>query len=124
MIAEASRQAEKQEQTVPDAEVTSSLEDVPFETPPNYDDKNPESGTATPEDTTSGAESVGDKPQVQVTETAQGEEQAQAQDSDLPSCGKCKGPLSFPCWYCVECEGQLSSDALHILGVVVDAFFR
>ncbi|KAI0298350.1 hypothetical protein B0F90DRAFT_1669084 [Multifurca ochricompacta] len=30
-----------------------------------------------------------------------------AEDSDLPSCGKCKGRLSFPCWYCIACEDNL-----------------
>ena len=158
MIAEASQQTEKQEQTVPDAEAASSPEEVPSETPSKDDDKRPENGAATPEDTTSGAEDVEDKPraqeketsqsaenvtaaledtasgaegvedkpQVQEEEVSQGGEQAQAQDqgSDVPSCGNCKGALSFPCWYCVKCEGQLSSDARHILGVVVDAFFR
>jgi hypothetical protein len=27
-------------------------------------------------------------------------------DSDSPSCGKCRGRLSFPCWYCIYCKGQ------------------
>ena len=30
----------------------------------------------------------------------------QTQDSDLPTCGKCNGPLSFPCWYCIVCQGR------------------
>ena len=30
----------------------------------------------------------------------------QPQESDSPSCGKCKGRLSFPCWYCIYCKGQ------------------
>ncbi|KAI0265430.1 hypothetical protein BC834DRAFT_879420 [Gloeopeniophorella convolvens] len=25
----------------------------------------------------------------------------------LPTCGKCNGPLAFPCWYCVHCEDDL-----------------
>ena len=116
MIAEASQQAE----------AALSPEDVQFKTPSKDDDKQPENGTAAPEDTMSGAESLEDKPQVQEKEALQGAEQAQAQDqdSDLPSCGNCKGPLSFPCWYCIKCKGQHSSDALHILGAFVDAFFR
>jgi hypothetical protein len=28
------------------------------------------------------------------------------QDQDLPTCGQCKGSLSFPFWYCIFCEGQ------------------
>ena len=31
--------------------------------------------------------------------------QVQDQDKDLPTCGNCKGRLSFPCWYCIFCEG-------------------
>jgi hypothetical protein len=31
---------------------------------------------------------------------------SQPKVSDLPTCGKCKGHLSFPCWYCIVCEGQ------------------
>ncbi|KAF8273627.1 hypothetical protein EI94DRAFT_1563512, partial [Lactarius quietus] len=85
-IAEAAQQLpEKQEQIVPDVEAASSPEDSPSETPPKDDDKPQENGTTASEDTTSGAEG----------------------DSDLPSCGKCKGPLSFPCWYCVNCEDDL-----------------
>jgi hypothetical protein len=99
-IAEASPQiSEKPSQTVPDAE------DIPSETPPKDDDKL-ENG-ATPEDSTTGPEGIEDKPHEQENETPQSVEQAQSQDqdNDLPSCGTCKGPLSFPCWYCVKCEG-------------------
>jgi hypothetical protein len=31
--------------------------------------------------------------------------QNQVQDESLPTCGKCKGRLSFPFWYCIFCEG-------------------
>ena len=31
--------------------------------------------------------------------------QAQPQNGDLPTCGKCNGALSFPFWYCTLCEG-------------------
>jgi hypothetical protein len=30
----------------------------------------------------------------------------QPQDSDSLSCDKCRVRLSFPCWYCIYCEGQ------------------
>jgi hypothetical protein len=30
----------------------------------------------------------------------------QPQDSKSLSCDKCRGRLSFPCWYCIYCEGQ------------------
>ena len=29
----------------------------------------------------------------------------QVQDENLPTCGKCKGSLSFPFWYCIFCKG-------------------
>ena len=32
--------------------------------------------------------------------------QDQVQDPGLPNCGNCKGPLSFPFWYCIFCEGE------------------
>jgi hypothetical protein len=32
----------------------------------------------------------------------------QDQDQDLPTCGNCKGSLSFPFWYCTFCEGWVS----------------
>jgi hypothetical protein len=30
----------------------------------------------------------------------------QGKDTDLPTCGNCNGPLSFPFWHCIYCEGQ------------------
>jgi hypothetical protein len=140
-IAEVSQQRQgKEEQTVPDAETVPSPEDIPSETLPEND--KPENGpAAAPEDTTSGSEGVGhtlaapedttsgaegveekgveDTPQEPEQEAPQSAEQAKEQDGDLPSCGQCKGALTFPCWYCVKCEGQLSlisSDALRIFG--------
>ena len=32
--------------------------------------------------------------------------QAESQNGDLPTCGRCSGSLSFPFWYCIFCEGQ------------------
>ena len=32
-------------------------------------------------------------------------DETQLQGSDSPSCGKCMSRLSFPCWYCIYCEG-------------------
>ena len=29
-----------------------------------------------------------------------------AKDQGLPTCGQCKGGLSFPIWYCIFCEGR------------------
>ena len=31
--------------------------------------------------------------------------QNQVQDESLPTCVKCKGPLSFPFWFCIFCKG-------------------
>ena len=124
-IAEASQQPPEKQEGVPDAEAVSSTEDIPSEKPPKDDDKQPDNGTASEEET-SGTEGVKDKPQEQEKETPQSAEQVQApdQDNDLPSCGKCSGPLSFPCWYCIKCEGKLSLVALRILCAVPDNFFR
>ncbi|KAH9077795.1 hypothetical protein EDB83DRAFT_2548774 [Lactarius deliciosus] len=92
------------EDTKSGTEAASTPKDVPSETPPK--DDNPANGPDTPEDAKSGAQGIEDTPQEQQ-ETPQSAEQAQARDSDLPSCGKCHGPLSFPCWYCVKCEDDL-----------------
>jgi hypothetical protein len=32
--------------------------------------------------------------------------QVQILDQSLPTCGKCKGPLSFPFWSCIFCKGK------------------
>jgi hypothetical protein len=126
-VSEQTREKEeqtKEDQTVPDAETAPSPEDIPSETPLEDDKPLAENGSAVPEDTTSGtegvehtpaapedtttgAEVVEDTPQKLEQGTSQGAEQAKEQDSDLPSCGQCKGPLSFPCWYCVKCEDDL-----------------
>ena len=141
-IAETSQETqddENEEQTVPDAETAPSPENIASETPP--EDTKPENGAAAsedtasetesvsvepssapPEDTTSGAEGAEGTPQEQEQETPQGSEQAEEQDSDLPLCGQCKGRLTFPCWYCVKCEGQFSSSALRILGATAEDF--
>ena len=124
-IAEASHQSPEKQEGVPDAEVVSSPEEIPSETLLKGGEKQPENGAAASEDTTSGAEGVEDKPQEQEQETPQSAEQAQDPDQDnkLPLCGNCNGRLSFPCWYCVKCEGKPSSDSLRILGAVPDTFF-
>ena len=36
---------------------------------------------------------------------AQRPTEVQTQNEDLPTCGNCKGRLSFPCWYCIFCDG-------------------
>jgi hypothetical protein len=32
--------------------------------------------------------------------------QVQVLDQSLPTCGKCKGGLSFPFWFCIVCKGK------------------
>ncbi|KAI0265555.1 hypothetical protein BC834DRAFT_987866 [Gloeopeniophorella convolvens] len=41
-----------------------------------------------------------------VQETPQAETAA-SQDDDVPTCGRCKKPVSLPCWYCIFCEDDL-----------------
>ncbi|KAI9464116.1 hypothetical protein BJY52DRAFT_1166045 [Lactarius psammicola] len=48
---------------------------------------------------------VGDTSQDPSGENSQGK--TQPRYSDPPSCGKCMGRLSFPCWYCTKCEDNL-----------------
>ena len=49
----------------------------------------------------------GDKPDdVEVEDkVARDARQNPVPDENLPTCGKCKGQLSFPFWYCIFCEG-------------------
>ena len=47
-------------------------------------------------------------------ETIPDAEQGQDQDQDLPTCGKCKGSLSFPFWYCIFCRGQSQRPLLYL----------
>ena len=39
------------------------------------------------------------------SKTPRNARQDQVWDESLPSCGKCKGRLSFPFWFCIFCEG-------------------
>ena len=38
--------------------------------------------------------------------TAREARQVQVLDQSLPTCGKCKGHLSFPFWFCIFCKGK------------------
>jgi hypothetical protein len=52
----------------------------------------------------------------------------QSQSGDLPTCGACDGPLSFPFWGCIFCKGQsldevvLSRVNTHVPSVLTDLF--
>jgi hypothetical protein len=50
-----------------------------------------------PDGTKAGSEEEGN--------TAQDAREGQVHNQNLPSCGKCKGRLSFPFWYCIFCKG-------------------
>jgi hypothetical protein len=52
----------------------------------------------TPNDTKDGSEVQG--------EMARDARENQVQQESLPTCGKCKGRLCFPFWYCIFCEGR------------------
>jgi hypothetical protein len=85
------------EETGPDEQKTSSFEPISTEMPGTSDkpeDVNP------PDDTKGGAEVEG--------KIARDTREDQVQDESLPTCGKCKGRLSFPFWYCIFCEGWWS----------------
>lgn len=85
--------------------------------------KMPSSPEPTPEETSSESEhgQRDDAPGDTTVETKDSEgtsqglkdenaqDGTQPQDSELPSCGKCKSRLSFPCWYCIYCEGMSGS---------------
>lgn len=64
------------------------------------DDKPVDFQTAT--DSEGGAE-VKDKAALESDAVQDGD---QDQDQKLPTCGRCKGGLSFPFWYCIFCEGR------------------
>ncbi|KAI9464119.1 hypothetical protein BJY52DRAFT_887705 [Lactarius psammicola] len=108
-IAESSQKlVEKDEEgkmTSPDAENPSSPEPIPEETPSEPEDGQLDDTPDAPYDTTVEAEE--DEGTSQSPREENPEDGTQPQDSDPPSCSKCKGRLSFPCWYCVYCEDNL-----------------
>lgn len=56
------------------------------------------------------SEEAGDEAGVETASDTSEPEDSQAssqtQSGELPTCGKCKGKLSFPLWYCIFCKGQ------------------
>jgi hypothetical protein len=81
------------EETGPDGQKTSSLGSTPTEMPATSG--KPDDVLSPPDGTKCGAES----------KTGRDTREDQVQDESLPMCGKCKGRLSFPFWYCIFCEG-------------------
>jgi hypothetical protein len=92
------------EVTGPDTKNPSSPEPTPEETPSEPDDGQPDDAPDAPVDTT--VEAKDDEGTSQGPRDENPQDGIQPQDSDSPSCGKCKGRLTFPCWYCIYCEGQ------------------
>jgi hypothetical protein len=86
-----------EEKTGSDEQKTTSFEPTLTEMPAKSDNAddvlNPPDGTVTK----GGAEEEG--------KTGRDGKQDQVRDESLPACGKCKGRLSFPFWYCIFCEG-------------------
>jgi hypothetical protein len=105
------------EVTGPDTKNPSSPEPTPEETPSEPDDGQPNDG---PEDTST----EDDDGTSQGTRDENPQDGTQTQDSDSPSCGKCKGRLSFPCWYCIYCEGQSQINLLAPCANVPSHLFR
>ena len=92
------------EETGPDTKNPSIPEPSPEETPSEPDDCQPDDAPDAPDDTT--VETKDDEGTSQVTMDENPQDGTQPQADDPPSCGKCEGRLSFPCWYCIYCEGQ------------------
>ena len=61
-----------------------------------------------PDDVPAAADGSKDETETNDKEgsVSQSASEAQPQNGDLPTCGKCSGSLSFPFWYCIICEGQ------------------
>jgi hypothetical protein len=55
------------------------------------------------EDASEGSES-GDGTASDTSEASQ--QTPEIPSGELPTCGSCKGSLSFPFWYCIFCQGQ------------------
>ena len=83
-----------------DAKIPSSPKPTPEETPSKPGHSQPHEARG---DTTVEAKDVKGTSQGLKDENSQ--DGTQPQNSDSASCGNCKGRLSFPCWYCIYCEG-------------------
>ncbi len=104
-IAEASNQLED------GSNVKSALSSKPTDGHVSDRPPNPDGTEGIPEttDVEDGAQDTDDKTESSDTSDSEASEPSpRAQGGDLPTCGNCKGPLSFPFWYCIFCEGQSS----------------
>ena len=93
---------DKKEVASQDTKNQSGPEPTPEETPSEPGEGQPDDGPDAPDDTTVEAkhDAVSQGPRDEIPQDG-----TQPQDFDSLSCGKCKGRLSFPCWYCIYCEG-------------------
>ncbi|KAF8273628.1 hypothetical protein EI94DRAFT_1795034 [Lactarius quietus] len=96
------RMEEKLEETGPNLEHPSSPKPTPEKTWFEQDDGRPGDD---PDVTADIVDDFGGASQDPSGDNSQG--RTQPRDSDPPSCDKCKGRLSFPCWYCTQCEDHL-----------------
>ena len=85
----------QEENMAPNEQETSDNEPTVTGMPANIDKV--DDALTTQDDARDGAEAEDDVSQAPT--------QLQVQDENLPTCGICKGHLSFPCWYCIFCEG-------------------
>ena len=99
-IAESSTRPQEEEGIEPDEQRDANHEPAVAEMPANIDKI--DDALTTQDGTRDGAKAEGGASQ----DPARGQDQ----DGNLPTCGNCKGRLSFPCWYCIFCEGGSQSD--------------
>jgi hypothetical protein len=102
-IAEASEKPEKNEKNGLNAKSASSPEPTSGHVGDSLSTSNDTNGDLNSEDVGDTAQEPGDKAAPDATLSLQ--PPSQNLDNDLPTCGNCNGPLSFPFWYCVVCEG-------------------
>ena len=108
-----------QEETGPNEQKGSNLEPPPAEMHVEVDEGLDDPYVRTAEDRTESGTGIEDRtaPDTARDEQDQGQnpDQDQDQDQDVPTCGNCKGSLSFPFWYCTFCTGWVSDTIFFLL---------
>jgi len=103
-------EAAKQPETGPNEKSASNSEptgDNVGDRPPTSDGTEGVPDDASVEDTSEeSGDETGDETASDTSEPEDSRPSPQTQSGDLPTCGKCKGNLSFPFWYCIFCKGQ------------------
>jgi hypothetical protein len=116
-IAESSanpQEPQEEEASGADEQKVSNDEPAVGEMPVKID--NLDNTLSTQDDTRDGAKPEDDAPQ--------GPTRDQDQDGNLPKCGNCKGSLSFPCWYCIFCEGRYQSRNEPVMRTILKGLLR